>query len=34
VTLIGGDNTDQIDRKTIEEWTLFGDPSLFIGGHP
>ncbi len=33
VTLIGGDNSNQIDRKTIEEWTLFGDPSLLIGGH-
>ena len=32
VTLIGGDGTNQIDRKTIEEWTLFGDPSLAIGG--
>ena len=32
ITQIGGDNTNQIDRKSIEEWTLFGDPSLSISG--
>jgi hypothetical protein len=26
-------NKDQIDRKTIEEWVLIGDPSLKIGGY-
>jgi hypothetical protein len=25
-------NTDLLDRKTIEEWVLLGDPSLRIGG--
>lgn len=25
-------NTDLLDRKTIEEWVLLGDPSLQIGG--
>ena len=34
ITLIGGENTIWDDRKTIEEWTLFGDPSLMIGGYP
>jgi hypothetical protein len=24
----------QIDRKTIEEWALLGDPSLLLGGYP
>ncbi len=23
----------QIDRKTIEEWVLLGDPSLKLGGY-
>lgn len=32
ISLIGGVNTDPIDRKTIEEWVLIGDPSLNIGG--
>jgi hypothetical protein len=27
-------NSDEIDRKTIEEWVLLGDPSLKIGGYP
>jgi len=31
VTIIGNVNTDPIDRKSIEAWTLLGDPSLFIG---
>ena len=26
--------TDQGDCKTVEEWTLLGDPSLKIGGYP
>ena len=30
---IGDVNKDQIDRKTIEEWVLLGDPSLKIGGY-
>jgi hypothetical protein len=25
---------DQIEGKTLQEWTLFGDPSLKIGGYP
>jgi len=33
ITMIGGENSNQIDRKTIEEWTLLGDPSLKIGGY-
>lgn len=32
INIIGAVNTDQIDRKTIEEWALIGDPSLRIGG--
>jgi hypothetical protein len=32
INIIGAVNTDQIDRKTIEEWVLLGDPSLRIGG--
>ena len=27
-------NNDEIDRKTIEQWALLGDPSLRIGGYP
>ncbi len=27
-------NEDEIDRKTVEEWVLLGDPSLRIGGYP
>jgi len=27
-------NSDELDRKTIEEWVLLGDPSLKIGGYP
>jgi hypothetical protein len=27
-------NNDLLDRKTIEEWCLLGDPSLRIGGYP
>jgi hypothetical protein len=26
--------TDKIDGKTVEEWTLFGDPTLKINGYP
>ena len=26
--------TNQIDGKTVEEWALFGDPTLKIGGYP
>jgi len=32
ISIIGGVNSDQIDRKTIESWALLGDPSLQIGG--
>ncbi len=32
INIIGSVNSDQIDRKTIEEWVLLGDPSLKIGG--
>jgi len=28
------DDTDPKDRKTVEQWVLFGDPSLKIGGYP
>ncbi|HEC89977.1 MAG TPA: hypothetical protein ENI44_05300, partial [Thermoplasmatales archaeon] len=31
--VIGDVNKDQIDRKTIEEWVLLGDPSLKLGGY-
>jgi len=34
INVIGNVNSDQIDRKTIEEWVLFGDPSLKMGGYP
>lgn len=34
INIIGGVNSHQNDRKTIEEWTLIGDPSLKIGGYP
>ena len=27
-------NLDEIDRKTVEQWVLLGDPSLKIGGYP
>jgi len=27
-------NSDEIDRKTVEQWALLGDPSLKIGGYP
>lgn len=27
-------NGDRIDRKTVEQWVLLGDPSLKIGGYP
>ncbi|HEC89901.1 MAG TPA: hypothetical protein ENI44_04900, partial [Thermoplasmatales archaeon] len=30
---LGDVNEDQIDRKTIEEWALLGDPSLKLGGY-
>ena len=26
-------NFDQVDSKTVQEWILFGDPSLKIGGY-
>jgi len=32
INIIGAVNEDQIDRKTIEQWVLLGDPSLKIGG--
>jgi hypothetical protein len=27
-------NDDLLDRKTVEQWVLLGDPSLQIGGYP
>lgn len=27
-------NRDRVDRKTVEQWALLGDPSLNIGGYP
>ncbi len=33
ITIIGGENSRQLDRKTIEGWALLGDPSLKIGGY-
>jgi hypothetical protein len=33
INIIGNVNNDQIDRKTIEEWVLIGDPTLKIGGY-
>jgi len=24
----------ELDRKTVEQWVLLGDPSLIIGGNP
>jgi len=27
-------NSNRIDRKTVEQWVLLGDPSLKIGGYP
>lgn len=32
ITFVGGVNSDQIDRKCIEEWVLLGDPSVQMGG--
>ena len=33
ISIIGNVNSDQIDRKTIEEWVLIGDPSIKMGGY-
>jgi hypothetical protein len=33
INIIGNVNSDQIDRKTIEQWVLIGDPTLKIGGY-
>ena len=33
INIIGSVNDDQIDRKTIETFTLLGDPSLMLGGY-
>jgi len=33
INIIGRVNTDNIDRKTIEEWLLIGDPSIQLGGY-
>ena len=33
INIIGGVNSDDADRKTVEEWILIGDPSLKIGGY-
>jgi hypothetical protein len=27
-------NKNLLDRKTVEQWVLIGDPSLYIGGYP
>jgi hypothetical protein len=27
-------NNDELDRKTVEQWVLLGDPTLKIGGYP
>ena len=32
INIIGSVNEDNIDRKTIEQWVLLGDPSLKLGG--
>lgn len=32
INIIGSVNSDQIDRKTIEEWVFLGDPSIKVGG--
>ena len=32
INIIGGVDSDQADRKEVEEWVLLGDPSLVIGG--
>ena len=32
INIIGNVNGDRIDRKTIEQWILLGDPSLQLGG--
>jgi hypothetical protein len=34
ISIIGRVNTNNIDRKTIEQWVLLGDPSLEMGGVP
>ena len=33
IDIIGRVNIEQIDRKTIEQWVLLGDPSLKLGGY-
>jgi hypothetical protein len=33
INIIDSVNSDQIDRKTIEQWILLGDPSLKLGGY-
>jgi len=33
INIIGSVNSDQIDRKTIEQWVLLGDSSLKLGGY-
>ena len=33
INIIGGVYTNRVDRKTLEEWVLLGDPSLKIGGY-
>jgi len=33
INIIGNVNSDNIDRKTIEEWVLIGDPSVKLGGY-
>jgi hypothetical protein len=33
INIIGNIHNDNIDRKTIEEWVLIGDPSIKMGGN-
>lgn len=33
INIIDNVNSEHIDRKTIEEWVLLGDPSLKLGGY-
>jgi len=33
IDIVGRVNSDNIDRKTIEQWVLLGDPSLKLGGY-
>ena len=33
INILGGVNTNKLDRKTIDAWVLLGDPSLKLGGY-